>query len=307
MPDRDPQSSPRRGSRVVVTLVLVVGAALLLTGCILPIVPAPGGAGPLRYRDLVFSAVSRTNDVTYGSAPDLAGNAVTLELDVYQPAGDTVTQRPALVWVHGGGFCCGDKGDEATQATTFARKGYLVVSINYRLLATSGCSGASGVSPACYTAATEAVHDGQAAVRWLRANAAIYHVDPDRIGIGGESAGAIVATGAGLHSEDPGTSGNPGYSSTVQGWVSISGGLPNGLYAGAGDAPGMLFSGTADTIVPYQWSVDTSAALDAAHVPVVLETLNGAGHVPPQFFAVYQTQSINFFYRYLALAGGVDS
>ena len=81
-------------------------AATVLAGCT---VPAPEGQAPLRYRDQVFSAVSRTNDLTYGQAPDLQGNPVDLKLDLFQPAGDTVTKRPAYVWVHGGGFSHGDK------------------------------------------------------------------------------------------------------------------------------------------------------------------------------------------------------
>ena len=85
-------------------------AATVLAGCTLP---APEGQAPLRYRDQVFSAVSRTNDLTYGQAPDLQGNPVDLKLDLFQPAGDTVTKRPAYVWVHGGGFSHGDKSSGA--------------------------------------------------------------------------------------------------------------------------------------------------------------------------------------------------
>ena len=66
-------------------------------------------------------------------------------------------------------------------------------------------------------------------MRWLRANAATYGIDPTRIGIGGESAGAITATLVGLLSEDVGTSGNPGWPSTVGGFVSVSGGVPTGV------------------------------------------------------------------------------
>ena len=63
-------------------------------------------------------------------------------------------------------------------------------------------------------AAVQAQHDAQAAVRWLRAHAADLGVDPSRIAIGGGSAGADVALLVGAHSEDPGTSGTPGQSSS---------------------------------------------------------------------------------------------
>jgi acetyl esterase/lipase len=62
--------------------------------------------------------------------------------------------------------------------------------MNDRLLARPGCAGANAGS-ACITA-------GKAAVPWLRANAATYGIDPDRIAIGAESAGGITAAGVGL-------------------------------------------------------------------------------------------------------------
>ncbi len=275
---------------------------VVLAGCT---IPAPPGAGSLRYRDSSFSAITKTSDLQYGSAPDSNGNPVALKLDLYQPAGDTVMARPAVVWVHGGGYCCGDKGSgpSADLAQRFAHLGYVTVSINYRLLAPGGCSGASGVTATCYAAALAAENDAQAAVRWLRANATAYQIDPDRIGIGGDSAGAITATLVGLDAQDPGNSGNPGYSSAVSAFMSLSGGLPNGLFADAGDAPGLLFSGTADPIVPYDWSAQTAGALLNAKVPAFLETFDGAGHDPyTEFQSQIDSQSDYFFYDFLDAA-----
>lgn len=287
----------KRWAALAAALVVVV----VLAGCT---VPKPPGAAPLRYRDQVFSGATVTRDIQYGSAtPQGAGTPIALKLDLYQPTGDTLTQRPAAVFVHGGGFSGGDKGGgpSADFANTFAKLGYVTVSINYRLIA-QGCTG-SNITPACYQAALDAQHDAQAAVRWLRANAATYRIDPTRIAIGGESAGAITATAVGVHSEDPGTSGNPGPPSSVGGFMSISGGLPGAVFAGAGDAPGVLFHGTADTVVPYQWSVDTSAALLNAGVLAVLETQQGAGHVPySQYRQLFLDQTDYFFYDVLDLA-----
>ena len=113
-------------------------------------------------------------------------------------------------------------------ANTFAKLGYVSASINYRLLATSPCSG-SNVSANCITAAMAAQHDAQAAVRWFRANASTYGIDPTRIGIGGSSAGAVTAIEVGINSDDPGDSGNPGFSSKVGGFMSLSGGIPPGF------------------------------------------------------------------------------
>jgi dienelactone hydrolase len=279
----------------------LLAVVLVVTGCTLP---RPPGNSPLRYRDQVFSNVTVTSNLQYGSAPDANGNPVILRLDMYRPTGDAQTSRPALVWAHGGGFSGGDKTNTVPVdvANTFAKQGYVVVSINYRLLAPPSCTSnpSQGV---CTTAALEAQHDAQAAVRWLRANASTYGVDPARIGIGGESAGAITATLVGLHSEDVGSSGNPGFPSTVGGFVSVSGGLPQGVFAGAGDAWGLFFHGTADPIVPYSWSVQTAANMYNAGVPVWLEPQDGAGHVPwAQYRSLYLEQSDYFLYLSLDLA-----
>jgi dienelactone hydrolase len=117
-------------------------------------------------------------------------------------------------------------------------------------------------------------------VRWLRANAESYGVDPDRIGIGGESAGGVIAYGAGAWSDAPGESGTPGVSSAVQAFMSLSGGLPGALFADEGDAPGILFASTGDRIVPYQWSADVAARFEGLGVPVELVTYEGDVHVP---------------------------
>ena len=288
---------------------IALTALMLVGGCALPgvdsHVDAPQGVGTLRYRDAITDAVDLTRDLTYGQAPGRDGRAESLKLDLYQPAGDTSPARPAIIWVHGGSFTEGDKayGPVEDLSMTFAQLGYVVVSINYRLLASAGCYGAGGVTPSCYAAAIAAVHDGQAAVRWLRANAATYRIDPDRIGIGGVSAGAIVASAVGVWADTPGDSGNPGQSSAVRAWVSISGGLPNGMFVDASDSPGLLFSGTSDYVVPYAWSLDTANALAAADVPVVLQTLYGAGHVPwGDHHDEFVSQSTNFFYEYLDVA-----
>jgi alpha/beta superfamily hydrolase len=298
---REPGAARRgqHGSRIpkLGALLAALLALAVLAGCT---VPRPEGAGTIRYRDQVFTAVTKTTDIQYGTAPDNNGNPVALKLDLYQPTGDTNTSRPAVIWVHGGGFSGGDKsaGPSADLANTFAQLGYVTVSINYRLLAPSGCTGANGVSAACTTAALGAIADAQGAVRWLRANAATYGVDPTRIGIGGESAGAITATGVGVFSENPAAEGDPAISDKVSGFYSISGGVPDGLFVSPGDAPGVLIHGDKDPIVPFKWSVDTSIKMLDNGVAGFLEPLAGAGHVP--YFPPYKdqivTQAEYFFY-----------
>lgn len=252
-------------------LLVVAVVALATSGCAWPWI-RPGGDASMRYRDPVFTNVSTTTDITYGSATNAEGQDVPLKLDVYQPVGDTVTKRPAIIWVHGGSFCCGDKtsGEIVDEANNFSKRGFVNFSINYRV-EPGGCS-ASGPTQACITAIQEAMADAQTAVRWVRASAATYNLDLDRIAIAGSSAGAITAMNVAFaSSEDP--------SAAVRAAVSLSGANLFGTIS-AGDPPTLLFHGTADPLVPYQWAVNTQSAAQAAGLDSYLVTWDGAGHVP---------------------------
>jgi dipeptidyl aminopeptidase/acylaminoacyl peptidase len=281
------------------SLVALALGATLLAGCT---VPRPPGDGTLRYRDQVFSSVNVTNDLTYGSAPDADGNPVTLKLDLYQPAGDTAAKRPALVWVHGGGFTMGDKSSGRARATFFARLGYVAVSINYRLLSPDGCGGNPDPTPVCENAALEAQHDAQAAVRWLRANAATYRIDTNRIAMAGSSAGAVTSVLAATRSEDPGSSGNPGYPSTIRAAVSVSGGVPTNEFINQGDAPTLFIHGTEDHVVPFEWAVQNAAAMYNLGIFTVLEPIEGAGHgLLADYSALIDEQSDYFLWFAMGL------
>jgi len=262
----------------------------------IPFITPPGPA-PLRYRDLVFSGVSTTSNVVYGSAVNNSGQTVTLMLDIYQPTGDAVTARPAIVWVHGGSFCCGDKtsGEIVDEANTFARKGYFNVSINYRL-EPPGCVSGSTV---CIVAIQEALADAQTAVRFLRTNKAVYGIDGSRIAIGGSSAGAITAVHVGFSSsEDP--------SAAVAGAVSLSGANFMAT-ADAGDAPLMMFHGTSDPLVPYGLATATLSQALAVGLDAFLTTWQGAGHVPyVQHRTEILDQTTNFLYWEMDLANAAQ-
>jgi para-nitrobenzyl esterase len=281
------------------SLVALALGATLLAGCT---VPRPPGDGTLRYRDPVFSAVTTTTDITYGNAIGAGGNPVDLKLDLYQPTGDTATSRPALVWVHGGGFTTGDKSSGRSRATYFARLGYVAVSINYRLLSPDGCGGNPNPTPVCQNAALEAQHDAQAAVRWLRANAATYKIDTSRIAMGGGSAGAVTSVLAATHSEDPGTSGNPGYPSNIRAALSVSGGMPTNELIDAGDSPTLFIHGTEDRVVPYSWAVQNAAAMHNLGILTVLEPIEGAGHgLPADYGQLINEQSSWFLWWAMGL------
>lgn len=273
-------------SRRKLAVLLVVAFAILAAGCDWPYIMPPGNA-PMRYRDPVFSNVTVNSNITYGSAVNLSNQTVTLKLDTYEPTGDTVTQRPAIVWVHGGSFCCGTKtsAEIVDEANTFAKRGYFNVSIDYRL-ESPGCSGSFSN---CIDAIKEATADAQTAVKWLRSHATTYHVDPERIAIGGSSAGAITALNVGYStSEMP--------AARVRAAVSLSGAqLVTGTIS-AGDAPALDFHGTADPLVQYQWAVNTINAAKAAGLDAYLITWEGAGHVP---YVQFHDQIINMTSNFL--------
>ena len=251
-------------------LGLVALFAIIAAGCDWPNI-FPPGSGQVRYRDQVFSAVTVTNNVTYGSAVNLSGQTITLQLDMYQPTGDTVTSRPAIVWVHGGSFSGGSKtsAELVDEATTFAKLGFVNVSINYRL-ESPGCSGSLSN---CGQAIQEAWADAQTAVRFMRTNAATYGVDPNRIAIGGSSAGGITALNVGYASaEDP--------SASVRAAQSISGAKLSSSAVSAGDAAALDFHCTTDPLVSYQSAVNTVNAAKAQGLDAFLESWDATCHVP---------------------------
>ena len=182
---------------------------------------SPASAAGVRYLDLVFASVTKTADRTYGQATNAAGVLQSLELDIYEPTGDTELQRPVFIWAHGGFFTQGNKSEIGTIAPFMAQRGYVVLSIEYRLnpALPEGLEGYSASEQLPYDLALlaetirDAQHDMQAAVRWARANAATYRLDPDRIATGGFSAGATMSVAVAYNSDDPGDSGNAGPSS----------------------------------------------------------------------------------------------
>src|SRR5262245_4869269 len=220
----------RRRWLVPAVLSLVV---LIAAGCS-PLADPPGVA-PLRYRDDMF-AVTRTNGIVFGHAVDQDGDSITLALDMYRPTGDTAAARPAIVWVHGGSFAAGSRTSPelVDEANYFARKGYVNVSIDYRLDSVGCTSGGSNITR-CITAIQQAQQDAQTAVRFLREQATTYGIDTDRIAIGGTSAGAITALNVGYSPENPGPGDHQGFSSAVRAAQSLSGAQSASSPAHAGD------------------------------------------------------------------------
>src|SRR5262249_44838326 len=138
------------------------------------------------------------------------GGHARQRLDLYVPA-KADTPLPVIVWVHGGAWLGGGKGGGGP-AVPLVGKGYAVASINYRL-------SQHAVFPA-------QIEDCKAAIRWLRANAKTYNLNPERIGVWGASAGghlvALLGT-SGDALDREGKGGNADQSSRVQAAVGFFG------------------------------------------------------------------------------------
>jgi len=146
---------------------------------------------------VVPAGVEEKLGVEYGQ-----GGGRPLLLDLYVPTGRTKA-GPAILFIHGGAWKSGKRGDLKYYCLKFAEKGYVTATASYRLM-----------QEAPFPAAVE---DVKCAVRWLRANAATYQIDPNRIAVSGNSAGGHLALMVG-YSDDPsleGAGGNPGVSSRV--------------------------------------------------------------------------------------------
>lgn len=135
-----------------------------------------------------------------------------LQLDLYAPASTMLEKRPVVVLVHGGGWRSGYRENMTPLAQQLALRGYVGVTVSYRL-----------AGEARYPAA---IHDVKAAIRWLRANAESYGIDGDKIAVAGGSAGgqiaSLVGVTAGMEQFDPGAR-RSRISSDVQAIINIDG------------------------------------------------------------------------------------
>lgn len=238
---------PVRSTRRAVS---ALGLVLLLTS---PACDAP--SPPVgRFADR-SSAVERIEDLTYGEAVDEHGELEELQLTMFRPTAHE-GPRPAIVFIHSGAFTGGLRSEQDEMATAFAERGYVTVTISYRLREGEWIWFDSP-SDVVTGAARDARHDAQAAIRWLRANAGEYDIDAGHIGAVGYSAGGITAIGLAQHADDPGDSGNPEQSSKVCIAVSLSGIAVEGDVE-SDDAPVLMFHGADDWLVPTRFARETA-------------------------------------------------
>jgi para-nitrobenzyl esterase len=213
-----------------------------------------------------FPNVTVTTGVQFGSNTGVSGGTQNLLMDVYEPTGDALAERPVVIVAFGGSFVGGNRSQVADLCQQFAKLGYVAIANDYRV----------GFFLPNEATTTRAVmrgsHDMKACVRFLRKTVAEdgnpYRIDPDRIIIGGVSAGAISAIHAAYldqESEVPailqgeiaslggveGNSGSPGYPSEVLGVYSFSGAIGDTLWIEPGDKPLVSIHEDGDATVPY--------------------------------------------------------
>ena len=286
-----------------------------------------------RFDEEIFSNASIQNNIQFGSNTDAYGNNIILTLDVYQPDGDTMIERPLIIWAHGGSFLSGTKNDiDVSQLSNhFALRGYVCASINYRLGIPFPVNQQSAMS-----AVYRAVQDMKAAVRFFRKDAATlnqYNINPNMIFAGGSSAGAFTALHLAYmntYAELPsvidttllghleGNSGNPGYSSEVNAVINLCGALGDKSWIQPGDIPFVSMHGTVDDVVPYStamiyilgsfpimivdgsYSISEHASIQGVNNEMF--TYYHAGHVPYVSNVSYMDTTIrfvsNFLYRH---------
>lgn len=255
-------------------------------------------------------------DVVYGK-----GGGVNLHLDLVRPEKPTET-RPCLIFVHGGGWKEGNKSAHLQHAINMASKGYVAATVQYRL------------APKYKFPAQ--VEDVKCAVRYLRAHATQYGINPKKFGAIGVSAGGHLVMMLGTLGPFDGLEGEGGWadhSSRVQCVVSFVGPTDLGAddiptlvkplirdflgglreempevykraspltYVSGGDAPMLLFAGTRDILVPHTQAVAMANALTKEGVPgrVELLLLQGHGFEPHEYLHCAERMN-EFLDRYL--------
>jgi len=213
--------------------------------------------------------------VAFGQARTVEGALETLHLDVYLPQGAPHGLRPCVLWFHGGGFRPGHDRKQIyipMFANALAARGVVGIAPDYRLRANPGADLPGTIR--------DAMSDARAALAWTREHTAAYDLDADRIALAGGSAGGMAVLnlvhepGAGIHA------GADGAWAVLDMWGTPGG--PGRLFAGVNphSPPTLIVHGTADELVPYDWSRGLAGELAQAGVDCELLSLEGAPHTP---------------------------
>lgn len=227
-----------------------------------------------RYLDSLFNSVAIKSNVSYGNAYNPYKNKTeNLLLDVYRPGSDNATGRWVIVFVYGGGFWQGNKTIPINVAwcKTMAKTGFVIFAIEYRKLPQTQFFSDTTVRINSGTPLVGA--DTRAAVRFIRANANTYKIDPNKIVAMGTSSGGFGVMAATYDAAlDSLNSSNQGYSGTPDLCIETSGGMPLATIdrIEAGENPCYLVHCTQDPIpfLPYAlgcYNQAVSVGIDIEH------------------------------------------
>lgn len=153
---------------------------LLLLPVLLPALPCSAQTPPFAAK--MLQGITAHRDLAY-----VSNGHERQKLDLYLPE-KAEGPLPLIIWIHGGGWQSGSKEGCPPLRAGYVQKGYAVASINYRL---------SGDAP--FPAQIE---DTKSAIRWVRAHAKEYRINPDRFGLWGSSAGGHLVALAGTSGEE---------------------------------------------------------------------------------------------------------
>ncbi|MFZ4521289.1 MAG: alpha/beta hydrolase fold domain-containing protein [Bacteroidales bacterium] len=239
-----------------------------------------------------FGAVTVTSTVKFADVVNYQGVPTSLYLDVYEPTGDTTLARPMIIWIHGGGFRTDSyrtQGYIVDYSTRFAKRGYVCMSIDYRLRDASAMPTQASEFPALQDAA----RDANAAISWVKANAATYRIDPNLIFVAGGSAGGrTTQTVCQFNGPDPTAQYPPENQYLTTPWnktgiianATLWGGLEPEMrgwvypYLQPTDIPTILVHGSADVTILPQNSIDLDDTLTSTGVTSELHIIPGATH-----------------------------
>jgi pimeloyl-ACP methyl ester carboxylesterase len=252
-----------------------------------------------------FGQLNITKSVKFARVINYKGANQDLLCDIYEPAGDSSLNRPCILWIHGGGFRTGSSRNQnyiATYAGDFAKRGYVCISIDYRLR-----DGADMPSRAEeFPALQDAARDAYTALEWIRKNASCYRIDTERLFVAGGSAGgrtaATLAYFDGIDSLSAAGGCSPRWNKSGLMAAAILWGAPEPEFRNwsypflcASSIPAILIHGEADKTIPAQNSLDLSAQMQKAGIEHSLFLIPGAGHTPTAYDAEIESRVATFF------------
>lgn len=246
-----------------------------------------------RYLDHTFTSVDSVIGEIYGTATNYKAEEQNLLFDFYSPSGDTISKRPLLIYIHGGGFNTGTRELLSVRllCREMAKKGYAVANIDYRLDPNFDIYN----SNTDRRAMTDAMHDAKQAIRFFKANATQYKIDTTKVFIGGESAGAATAMMAGYldkqseltlypkaNPNNPiGNKGNLSHSNKVAGTLCLCGLLLDTNSMETKNDPPLLWSHSdKDNFVPISLAFNIVLRAHNINLPYQTRVFKGGTHCP---------------------------